>query len=162
MKTCRTGQLNKSVFFQVFVDASRLTFARIIEIKWQIIVRLMMVFWFNKMDCKKQNWVEQIVMERWKLSHKSKEFQKATCKQRTGNLIFAGLYIVKQNENVLSLSYQVSSQFKRTRGVHCMHVHFLGGIVFNGCCLFYGFSPSPSLSHNFRSVLFLLCCILSL
>ena len=43
--------------------------------KWQIIVRLKMVFRFLcKVDCKKVNWAEQIAMKRWKISHELKEF----------------------------------------------------------------------------------------
>ena len=45
-----------------------------------------------KTDYKYKNWAEQISMERWKLSHKLKEFQGDTHKQRTWNLIFAGSY----------------------------------------------------------------------
>ena len=43
--------------------------------KWQIIVRLMMVFRFLcKTKCKKVNRAEQIAMKRWKISHELQEF----------------------------------------------------------------------------------------
>ena len=49
-----------------------------------------MVFWFLcKTDCKKVNWAEQTAIERPKISRKFKEFQRATHKQRSWNLIFA-------------------------------------------------------------------------
>ena len=31
-------------------------------------------------------------------------------------------------------------------------VQFLGGIVFNGCCFFHGFSPSPSLAISYHTI----------
>ena len=36
-----------------------------------------MVFRLGNMDCQLENWVERIPMERRKLSHKFKEFQRA-------------------------------------------------------------------------------------
>ena len=49
-----------------------------------------MVFPLFKTDYKYKNWAEQIA--RWKLSHKLKKYKRATGKQRSWNLVFAGLY----------------------------------------------------------------------
>ena len=66
------------------------TFSRKTEMKWQIIMTLMMVFRLFKMDHKYKNWAEQIA--RWKLFHKLKKYKRAIGKQRSWNLVFAGLY----------------------------------------------------------------------
>ena len=49
-----------------------------------------MDFRLFEMDHKYKNWAEQIA--RWKLFHKVKKYKRAIGKQRSWNLVFAGLY----------------------------------------------------------------------
>lgn len=79
MKTCETGY-TVNQFFQVFRRHFEvLSFKHLLgkQMKREIIVRLMMVLRLRKTGCKQENWAEKIAIERQKLSHKCKEFQRA-------------------------------------------------------------------------------------
>ena len=93
IKTCQTGLLCKSIFFGFFCRRFEVLSLKhlLYKQRWnkKIIVRLMMVFRLRKI----KRTASRAICD-WKhwFSHKFKEFQRVSRRQRTWNLIFAGLY----------------------------------------------------------------------
>ena len=52
MNTCQTGLLSKSMFFKFSSVLEGFIFQIFTRKTWQIIVKVMMVFWLRKTDCK--------------------------------------------------------------------------------------------------------------
>ena len=80
------------------------SFAWKTKVDWQIIMRLMMISRFlRKPTSSRKNCLKQIGIERRKISHKWKEFRRATRKQRTSKLIVATLLYTYGNSATRAL-----------------------------------------------------------